>query len=76
MRQRTTPGQLCRIKAPRPRDEEARARGYDVGPDGMLKDIGEPVAGKTGGVMVHGHIGLGTNDRVVIDLETRDKPAD
>ncbi len=44
MRQRTAPGQLCRIKPPRPGDEETRTRGYDVGPDEMLKDIGEPVA--------------------------------
>lgn len=42
MRQRTSPGQLCRIKAPRPKDEEDRR--YEVGPDGMLKDIGEPIA--------------------------------
>jgi hypothetical protein len=42
MRQRTTPGQLCRIKAPRPDDQEKR--GYEVGPDGMVKDVGEPVA--------------------------------
>jgi hypothetical protein len=52
MRQRTTPGQLCRIKPPRPGDEDDRGRDvkripggeYEVGPDGMLKDVGESVA--------------------------------
>ncbi|MBD3349369.1 MAG: hypothetical protein GF400_09280 [Candidatus Eisenbacteria bacterium] len=42
MRQHTTPGQLCRIKAPRPEDEKEER--YETGPDGMVKDIGEPVA--------------------------------
>jgi hypothetical protein len=43
MRQRVSPGQLCRIKAPKPKDEEPR-RSYETGPDGMVRDINEPIA--------------------------------
>ena len=42
MRQRTTPGQLCRIKPPKPDDPKGRS--YDTGPDGVVKDVGEPIA--------------------------------
>jgi len=42
MRQRTTPGQLCRIKAPKP--DDSKGRSYETGPDGMVKDVGEPIA--------------------------------
>ena len=43
MRQRVSPGQLCRIKAPKPRDKEP-ARSYETGPDEMVRDINEPIA--------------------------------
>ena len=43
MRKHTTPGQLCRIKAPRPEEDETLRR-YETGPDGMVKDVGEPIA--------------------------------
>ena len=43
MRQRTTPGHLCRIHAPKPEDEKPR-RAYETGPDGMVKDIDEPIS--------------------------------
>ena len=42
-RSRTTPGQLCRIRAPHPSDEAGTTTNYETGPDGMIHDINEPV---------------------------------
>jgi hypothetical protein len=43
-RQHTTPGQLCRIKAPIPRDEDTRrGSSYETGLDGMVQEINEPI---------------------------------
>jgi hypothetical protein len=44
-RQHTTPGQLCRIKAPIPADEETphHESTYETGLDGMIQEINEPI---------------------------------
>jgi hypothetical protein len=43
MKQRTTPGQLCRIRAPESAGEKPR-RDYETGPDGMVRGIDEPIS--------------------------------
>jgi hypothetical protein len=44
-RAHTTPGQLCRIKAPIPTDEETshHESTYETGLDGMIQEINEPI---------------------------------
>jgi hypothetical protein len=45
-RAHTTPGQLCRIKAPIPADEDVshHESTYETGLDGMIQEINEPIA--------------------------------